>query len=566
MARIRLIEIENFRGIGSLNWVPSPGLNCLIGPGDSGKSTILDAVDLCLGARRSVQFSDADFHRADTDQPVAIRITLGDLPAEMRSMEAYGQFLRGWDPVLCDVEDEPGAELETVLTVMLVVEADLEPVWSLFSERAAATGTVRSLNWVDRVKLAPVRIGGSAHANLGWRRGSVLDRLSEEKADSTAALVKAAREARQSFGSGAEKSLSGTLEIVEQVAGQVGVPLEGGAHAYLDAASVSFSGGTVSLHDGRGIPLTGLGTGSSRLLVAGLQRKAADRAGIVLVDELEHGLEPHRVTGLLGLLGAKDEEPASQVFATTHSPIAIRELSAAQLFLVRGTGGKLSVIRVGSYADEVQGTMRVHPDAFLAPSVIVCEGASEVGLIRGLGRYRARTGKAEPITARGISLVDAGGVSKVYGRASAFQALGYRLMTLRDDDVKPDTQAEDGFAAAGGKVIYWRPGLALEQELFEALPNPAIILLIEYAAELHGEEKIRAHVASTASGASTDVDPRTLLDQLGRRRLAKAAKTASWFKTVSWMERVGCDIVGPHLEASDPTFQSTLAEMFAWIG
>ena len=82
MARIRLIEIENFRGISSLSWIPSPGLNCLIGPGDSGKSTILDAVDLCLGARRSIQFSDADFHRANTDKPMEIRITLGDLPAE----------------------------------------------------------------------------------------------------------------------------------------------------------------------------------------------------------------------------------------------------------------------------------------------------------------------------------------------------------------------------------------------------------------------------------------------------------------------------------------------------
>lgn len=61
MARIRKIEITNFRGIQQLTWCPAPGINCLIGPGDSGKSTVLDAIDLCLGARRNVQFSDADF-------------------------------------------------------------------------------------------------------------------------------------------------------------------------------------------------------------------------------------------------------------------------------------------------------------------------------------------------------------------------------------------------------------------------------------------------------------------------------------------------------------------------
>lgn len=34
--------------------VPAYGVNCLIGPGDSGKSTIFDAIDLCMGARRTV--------------------------------------------------------------------------------------------------------------------------------------------------------------------------------------------------------------------------------------------------------------------------------------------------------------------------------------------------------------------------------------------------------------------------------------------------------------------------------------------------------------------------------
>ncbi|MDF5953311.1 AAA family ATPase [Pseudomonas aeruginosa] len=49
MARIRRLIISNFRSIQALDWVPAPGINCLIGPGDSGKSSILDAIDLCVG-------------------------------------------------------------------------------------------------------------------------------------------------------------------------------------------------------------------------------------------------------------------------------------------------------------------------------------------------------------------------------------------------------------------------------------------------------------------------------------------------------------------------------------
>lgn len=62
MARIRRVEIAGFRGIKNLSWCPNPGISCLVGPGDSGKSTILDAIDLCLGARRNAQFSDTDFY------------------------------------------------------------------------------------------------------------------------------------------------------------------------------------------------------------------------------------------------------------------------------------------------------------------------------------------------------------------------------------------------------------------------------------------------------------------------------------------------------------------------
>jgi predicted ATP-dependent endonuclease of OLD family len=39
-AQIRQIEIKNFRDIGLLTWDPSLGINCLVGPDDTGKSTV----------------------------------------------------------------------------------------------------------------------------------------------------------------------------------------------------------------------------------------------------------------------------------------------------------------------------------------------------------------------------------------------------------------------------------------------------------------------------------------------------------------------------------------------
>jgi len=306
MARVRAIEIRNFRGIKALSWYPAPGINCLIGPGDSGKSSVIDSIDLCLGARRNVQFTDADFHLLDVETPLTIEITLGELDDALKNLDAYGMYFRGFDAETGTIEDEPERDLETVLTVKLTVASDLEPQWTLVSARAEGQGLSRNLGWADRIRLAPTRIGALADYHLGWRRGSVLNRVSDERADASAALVKAARDARAAFGDEAQEQLGGTLGIVATTAKELGIPIGENIKAMLDAHSVSFSGGTISLHDENGVPLRGLGTGSTRLLIAGLQREAAAQSSIILIDELEYGLEPHRIIRLLGSLGAKE--------------------------------------------------------------------------------------------------------------------------------------------------------------------------------------------------------------------------------------------------------------------
>jgi putative ATP-dependent endonuclease of OLD family len=217
MVRIRKVEIRNFRSIRTLDWAPSAGVNCLIGPGDSGKSTILDAIDLCLAARRTVSIADTDFHGLDVTQSISISLTVGGLPDALRSVEAYADFLRGFNPATGRVEDEPHKDWETVLTLDLTVASDLEPVWSLFSLRAQQEGLVRGLAWKDRLRLAPARLGNHPSSNLSWTRGSVLNRLSEERAAS-AELARAARDARSSFGDQAGRQLERTLKTVTDTA------------------------------------------------------------------------------------------------------------------------------------------------------------------------------------------------------------------------------------------------------------------------------------------------------------------------------------------------------------
>jgi putative ATP-dependent endonuclease of the OLD family len=571
MARIRAIEVSNFRSLKDFIWFPSSGINCLIGPGDSGKSTVLDAIDLCMGARRNLQISDADFYNLDSDTPIVISVTIGDLDDGLRRIDTYGSFLRGFDAATQKIEDEPEAGMETVLTLQLTVTNDLEPSWTLVSDRAAAAGMSRYLTWADRVRLAPTRVGAVADYNLSWRRGSVLNRLSEEKADASAALAKAAREARNAFGAGAGEQLVDALAKVAAVAKSLGVPVGNSVQAMLDAHSVSFGGGTISLHNEAGIPLRGLGTGSTRLLVAGLQSEVVDQSSIILVDEVEHGLEPHRLIRFIGSIGAKEVNPPLQAFVTTHSPVALRELSGDQLFVLRQIGDKHSANLVGSN-NPIQGTIRKFAEAFLAPSVIICEGASEVGLIRGVDFYRVAQGLTS-IGACGVALVDCGGggPDKPFERAAAFHALGYRVAVIRDDDKPPTPAIEAAFLALGGVVTKWEAGRALEQELFLCLAEADAMLLLDKAIELHEANLIDQHIKSASNGTISlnDIQTSAIIDVISeaqRHALGVAAKSKSsaWFKSVSAMEAVAQTVIAPGLANAAPEFRQKVADIFVW--
>ncbi|MBN8911180.1 MAG: AAA family ATPase, partial [Rhizobiales bacterium] len=57
---LRLI-IERFRGVQSLTWYPNAGVNIILGGGDAGKTTILDAVGLLLSPTNTTIVSDTDY-------------------------------------------------------------------------------------------------------------------------------------------------------------------------------------------------------------------------------------------------------------------------------------------------------------------------------------------------------------------------------------------------------------------------------------------------------------------------------------------------------------------------
>lgn len=570
MPKVVYLNVKNFRSIKELSWKPNHGMNCLIGVGDSGKTTILDAIDYCLGARRSAQFSDYDFHKTDTSEPIRILAALGALEPSLLSMDAYGDYFCGYNLTTGKFEEEPGHGLETILVLRLKVEKDLEPQWSLLSKRAKAKGVERNLRWEDRQTSSPLRLGDHPDWHLTWRRGALFERLTDEKLALTEGLSDAARKARADFGSTANKELTDSLNVVKKSADELGVPTAGAVHALLDANSVKFGTGAIALHDANNIPLSSLGTGSKRLLVAGLARKVATCASIALVDELETGLEPHRIRSLLNTLGAKDTSATQQVYATTHSPVVLRELNHTQLTLLRvdKTTGKHNAY---SASESAQGLLRSNPEAFLAKRVIVCEGKSELGFIRGFDQHSIGRGNVS-MEALGTVLVDGGGANKVLSPANELLRLGYNVSIFMDSDVPLDDADEQAFVDGGGTVFKWPNQCALEDMIFRGAAGPEIAALLDYAVSLPNGDKVDAQICTASKNQFNLAQAKTWAETSTLRPataviLGQAARSgAGWFKKVAPYEHIALNILAPSFASlhADLTGITTALMNWAW--
>ena len=171
--RIVQVEVSNFRGIKQLLWHPLPGTNCLIGPGDSGKTGVLDAIELAFVARNSVTFDDTDFYGVDPKaNPITITITIGDLPSDFQKEDRYATYLRGWNEAGKQLEDEPDeGRLENVLSIRLTVDHSLEGEWTLYNDRVDQDAlNPRALAFQDRQHIAPSRLG--PYADGIWAGGA----------------------------------------------------------------------------------------------------------------------------------------------------------------------------------------------------------------------------------------------------------------------------------------------------------------------------------------------------------------------------------------------------------
>lgn len=93
-------------------------------------------------------------------------------------------------------------------------------------------------------------------------------------------------------------------------------------------------------------------------------------ASITLIDEIERGLELHRLRKLIKILAGQH----GQIFLTTHSPIAISCAEDAHLWYLDSAGSIGALPR-----DKIGPQQKRDPETFLARVAVIAEGPTEVG-------------------------------------------------------------------------------------------------------------------------------------------------------------------------------------------
>ena len=347
------LEIERFRGIKKLSWHPDGGMNVILGGGDVGKSTILDAIGLLLSPTNATNVSDTDYHARNLTEGEGFFIEAAvSLPQSgginYQAKPSWPWHWNGSEAVVPAVDAADGAASGPVYRLRVRGTPDLELVYEILQP----DGSADSLSVALRRAIGLVRLSGDDRNDRDLRlvQGSALDRLLSDKTlRSRLAKKLADSDVGDELTDEAKTSLEklDTAFIKESLPNKLDIAITGGQGLSITA----LIGLTAEREANVQLPLASWGAGTRRLAALAIAAQNQGEAPTTLVDEVERGLEPYRQRALIEKL----QTGQSQVFATTHSPSVISAASKAALWYVDVPG--ISAASTQTRSREFRGTI-----------------------------------------------------------------------------------------------------------------------------------------------------------------------------------------------------------------
>ncbi len=566
MAHLYSLKIHHYRGIQDLKVTfGNTKFVAIIGRGDSGKTTILKAIAAVLSPSWNLSFSDWDFHQCKTDEPIVIEAIVKDLPDELITQNKYGLcfgLLKNDGTIsynVADIHEDQQDQYEKILTIRLTVSENLEPRWTVISGPNHDIETEISAS--DRAKLRMYQVSDYIDNHFSYSKGSPLfSLLRKDVDDKNAAGEKILAMVRNAFKvikeDNAFVEFNEVSDAIVKQAKDLGLNLTD-LSTLVEFKENAYSESNITLHS-NGIPYRLHGKGSKRLLSIAIQRGLVEEGGIMLIDELEQGMEPDRSRNLARLL---KQTQKGQVFVTTHSRSVIAEVDASSLFMLHDDGSGFE-----TFSNSYQGMLRRIPECVLAKRVICCEGATELGIVRAVDEYLQEQ-RGFGLTAQGIVYVDCKGGDQFYRDAIRLTKKGIDACVLADDDVENDLERAKKDAEKNNvQGVICDKGKAIEQMLFTYLPWEVIGNMLRYTEEAIGKQNVYP-VLTYNDAESIEKITDVAEQQRVRENCANRAGEKRWFKRIDHGEFVGgvwfscIDKI-----AADSGLKREYDELMNWIG
>lgn len=556
MAKIHSLKIKNYRGIENLEQVFGiTDFICLIGRGDAGKTTILDAISKVLSPMWNQSFYDTDFYNGNVSNSIEIEASLYDLPDSLSNENKYGLYIRGLDKETNIIHDDIKDDHEEIITIKLKVDKSLEPKWFVVNDRENQESIEMRAN--DRAKLNVFLISDYIDKHFSWNKGNPLYSLLKQEdtiGEKNNIILDAFREAKQEIDANSFQHLNDVVNKIIDSASDFGSDIKG-ATTTIDFKDISINDHRICLHDDK-IPFRLKGKGSKRIISMAIQIELSKSGGILLIDEIEQGLEPDRAQHLAQTLKRNNR---GQIFMTTHSRDVLVELNTSDLFRVKRNCNKLY-----RFDSSLQACVRSNPEAFFSNKVIVCEGPTEVGFCRGLNNYLIDT---QDINAaiKGVRFANGGGTTQI-DYTKAFLRAGYKVCLFCDSDVEKVNEEKASLVSSGVTIIDSEMNKAMENHIFEDLPWEGIQEIIEYRIEEKDENAVKASVAAKYGTQLSEnwknadsPDLRTAIYQ------SSIVKKKEWFKRTDHGEVVGNISLKYKLDLTETRLGWQIDELIKWI-
>lgn len=561
MAKIHNIKIKNFKGIKEMDHTfGSANFICLVGRGDSCKTSIIEAISYALYPHWSPSINDNDFFNCDTSVPLEIELTLRDIDDSLLRDTKYGLHIRGLNDDGITISDEMLEGQEKLLTILFIVEKDLEPKWFVTSHRPHQKNI--NISTGDRSSFNVFLLSDYLDRHFSWGKGAPLySLLRQDGSDSdNSVFLEAVRNLKIDINGTEFEDFNSVVDKIKNSTLKFGVNIDN-TKTGIDIKDLTIKNNKIILHDGI-IPFRLKGKGSKRLISIAIQIELA-KNGILLIDEIEQGLEPDRVKHLVRTLCCNINE---QIFLTTHSQQVIEELDPENIFVVNNENGIVTIKQTNKdESDKYKKLFRTCPEALYADRVIVCEGKTELGFCRAIDKQRVLSGLT-PISSKGI-VYTLGGGSNFNERSKILQTdLGKDVCILcdSDEDNKICDPTKEELKTMEINIFDCESGNNIEKQISKDLPWEGIQKLCDYIIKDRKINNFPEYIKKVTGKDWIDVDNDEAREIFF---LASTKKDKSWFKRIDHGEALGdiCIKYKGQLP-EDSKLKEIMFNLDGWIG